>query len=167
MHFGHVTVLGDGYMLKLCIPTPDELWLKKMMLEDAATMSYNHAYGGTIDFPESRWEEWYAKWVSCSDGSKYYRYLIDGDIFVGEAAYHLEDGRYLADILIYAPQRGKGYGREALSLLIEKAAENGIEELFDSIAADNAAAISLFSFLGFETVKKDSETVLVRKRIKK
>lgn len=33
-------------MLKLCIPTPDELWLRKMMLEDAATMSYNHAYGG-------------------------------------------------------------------------------------------------------------------------
>ena len=41
-------------------PTFEELWFIEKLLSDPETMSYNHAYGGTINFPKEQWEEWYA-----------------------------------------------------------------------------------------------------------
>ena len=37
-------------MLTLYEPKYEDLWFRQMMLEDEDTMSYNHAYGGTIPF---------------------------------------------------------------------------------------------------------------------
>lgn len=37
-------------MIDLYIPQYEDLWFRKMFLSDEATMSYNHAWGGTIDF---------------------------------------------------------------------------------------------------------------------
>ena len=38
-------------------PTIEELWFIEKLLSDPETMSYNHAYGGTINFPKEQWEE--------------------------------------------------------------------------------------------------------------
>ncbi len=35
-------------MLTLYEPKYEDLWFRKMMLADEDTMSYNHAWGGTI-----------------------------------------------------------------------------------------------------------------------
>ena len=36
-------------MVELYIPQIDDLWFRKLIMSDEATMSYNHAWGGTID----------------------------------------------------------------------------------------------------------------------
>ena len=38
-------------MIELYKPNLEELWFKEKMMNDEDTMSYNHAYGGTIPFP--------------------------------------------------------------------------------------------------------------------
>ncbi len=96
-------------MLELYIPKLSELWFKQKMLEDPATMSYNQGYGGTIAFPEERWDGWYQRWIQQCDGIRYYRYLRDGNDFVGEIAFHLEGGRWLEEVLGGAEKRATGY----------------------------------------------------------
>ena len=41
-------------MLHLHKPTREELRFRQELLSDPSTMSYNHAYGGTIVFPPAR-----------------------------------------------------------------------------------------------------------------
>ena len=129
-------------MLELYEPYIDDLWFKEQMLSDAQTMAYNHAYGGTIPFPKERWADWHDRWITNHNGSRFYRYLKDDCIFVGEVAYHFDEERqiYLADVIVYAPYRGKGYGRKGLMLLCDNAKANGIKKLYDGIAIDNPSA---------------------------
>ena len=58
-------------------PTIEELWFIEKLLSDPETMSYNHAYGGTINFPKEQWEEWYAYWMENVQGKRFYRYLYN------------------------------------------------------------------------------------------
>ncbi len=151
-------------MITLHKPQIEELWFKETMLDDQQTMSYNHAYGGTIPFPQEKWASWYAKWVETPDNKRFYRYIKENDTFLGEVAYHFDDERrmYLADVIVYAPHRRKGYGREALSLLCEAAKSQGIQTLFDDIAIGNPS-VSLFIQCGFREVLRTDECILVRK----
>ena len=86
--------------------------------------------------------------------------------FVGEIAYHLNQKRqiYLADVIIHASVRGKGYGKEALELLCEAARANGIEELYDDIASDNPSW-KMFLRHGFVIDWQDETTAMVKKRL--
>ena len=105
-------------MIEAYLPRPDELWFRRKMLADEATMAYNRAYGGTVDFPEERWPDWYGRWVAHPEG-RYYRYLRESASgeFVGEIAYHFDGEKYLADVIVYAPYRRRGYGAAGLALL--------------------------------------------------
>ena len=62
-------------MLKLYTPKFEDLWFRQQLMIDEATMSYNHAWGGTIDFPESSWQGWYDFWIENPEGKRFYRYL--------------------------------------------------------------------------------------------
>ena len=151
-------------MLEAVIPSLEEMWFRQMLLADEETMAYNHAWGGTIPFPREDWEEWYEKWVACHDGKRYYRYLKDGDNFVGEAAYHYDpdcDG-YMADIIILSSFRGRGYGSRGLEILCSAARENGITALYDDMASDNTAE-AMFLKQGFREVYRTKEKILLRK----
>ena len=153
-------------MLELYEPHIEDLWFKEKMLSDEPTMSYNHAYGGMIPFPKERWAGWYDRWIKNHDGKRFYRYVRQNDAFVGETAYHLDEERqmYIADVIIYAPYRGKGYGRKALLMLCEAAKGNGIQELYDDIAIDNSA-VALFLNAGFTEVLQTGEYILVKKEL--
>lgn len=153
-------------MPELYTPELADLWFKETMLRDEKTMSYNHAYGGTIAFPREKWALWHKKWITEHEGKRFYRYLAEGDTFIGEVAYRFdeESRRWLADVLIHAPHRGKGYGRKALLLLCEAARKNGIETLCDEIAIDNPSA-ALFLSCGFEEVLRTEEYILVKKEL--
>lgn len=153
-------------MLSLYVLRREDLWFRQKMLADEATMSYNHAWGGTIDFPEENWDDWYDYWIAEPEGERFYRYLQDtatGD-FVGEIAYHSDGGNYIANIIIHAQYRGKGYGREGLKLLCEAAANNGIKALYDDIATDNTAA-KLFLELGFAEEYRTEEIIMLKKEL--
>lgn len=151
-------------MPELYLPTFEDLWFRQNLLDDDKTMSYNHAYGGRIDFSKSKWEKWYDFWVQNTENKRFYRYLKKGTIFLGEVSYHYDDekGIYLADILIFYPYRKKGFGTKGLQLLCQAAKENGINTLYDNIAADNPS-VSLFLKNGFTEAERNEEYVLVKK----
>ena len=149
-------------------PELEELSIRSRLLSDPETMQYNHAYGGTIDFPRERWADWYARWLEGRMGAHFYRYLCheESGAFVGEAAYHYDGafGEYLCDVLVSAQYRGRGFGRQGLELLCEAARENGIKRLADNIAVDNPAA-ELFQRCGFRERLRNGEYILMEKEL--
>ena len=154
-------------MIRFYIPKFEDLWFRQQLLEDPETMSYNHAYGGTIDFPEDRWEAWYSKWIADTGGDRWYRYLQPEDgSFVGEAALHFDEDRgiWIADILIAASCRGKGFGRAALEMLCEEAGKAGITELYDDIASDEPA-VGMFLKAGFTEDCRTDEYIMLKKTL--
>ena len=154
-------------MLTLYKPTYEDLWFRQTMLADEATMSYNRAWGGTIPWPKEKWAGWYEYWILQHAGKRYYRYLKNKDgQFVGEIAYHYDDdiGHEIANVIIYAPYRRKGYGGEALDLLCSAAKSNGVAVLYDDIAIDNPA-IKLFLNHGFTEERRTDEKIYLRKAL--
>lgn len=147
-------------------PTFEELSFRQVLLGDPATMAYNHAYGGTIDFPRERWGDWYDRWVEDASGERFYRYLYDPRTgnFVGEAAYHhdVELDGYICDVIVPAACRGRGYGTQGLALLCAAAKANGVGRLYDNIAADNPS-VTVFLRSGFREVSRNEEYILVVK----
>lgn len=153
-------------MIALYTPKVKDLWFKEKLLSDEDTMAYNHAYGGTIPFPKEKWEAWHDRWLVNHDNHRFYRYIRCDNTFVGEVAYHLdpEQNIYLADVIVYAPYRGNGYGKAALQLLCDAARENGIIVLYDEIATDNPS-VALFLKCGFREVLHTEEYILVKKEL--
>ena len=152
-------------MIELRKPAFSDLSFRRSLLADEKTMAYNHAYGGTIDFPPDRWEDWYEKWCLDPSGDRFYRYLFDTEsgAFVGEAAYHKTDsGVFLCDVVVHSAFRGQGFGKAGLAALLAAAKENGLSSLSDEIAADNPS-LGLFLAMGFSVTKKTAEKTVVTK----
>ena len=105
-------------------------------------------------------------WVGEADAAdRYYRYLKDGTGRpVGEIAYHYDGdaGITLANVIVYAPCRGNGYGGEGLELLCRAAAANGIRTIRDDIAADNPA-VSMFLARGFEEEYRTDAVIMLKR----
>ncbi len=154
-------------MLTLYEPKLEDLWFRQMMLADEETMSYNHAWGGTIPWPEEEWKGWYDCWIANPKGKRYYRYLKNKDgQFIGEIAYHYdaEIRHEIANVIIYSQYRRKGYGSDALDLLCSAAKSNGISVLYDDIAIDNPA-IKLFLKHGFTEEYRTEEKIYLKKEL--
>ena len=152
-------------MLKVVKPELEDLWFRESMMADIETMSYNDAWGGTIPFPKEDWEEWYTLWVRNSGQERYYRYLKDdaNKVFVGEISYHFDKLRniYICDVIIKAEFRKQGFGTQGIQLLCEAAKANGVEVLYDNIAADNPSA-HLFLKNGFSIEFQNDEILMVK-----
>ena len=152
-------------MLKVVKPELEDLWFRESMMADIKTMSYNDAWGGTIPFPKEDWEEWYTLWVRNSGQERYYRYLKDdaNKVFVGEISYHFDKLRniYICDVIIKAEFRKQGFGTQGIQLLCEAAKANGVEALYDNIAADNPSA-HLFLKNGFSIEFQNDEILMVK-----
>ena len=152
--------------LELYEPKLEDMWFRQKMLEDDETMSYNAHWGGAVSFPKEDWEEWYNHWVINNESKRYYRYVKDGDNFVGEIAYHYDEtyGGNVANVIIYAKYRKQGYGTEALNLLCQAVKDSGANVLYDDIAIDNPA-ISLFLKAGFVEQYRTNEIILLKKEL--
>lgn len=152
--------------LELYKPNLEDLWFRQKMLEDEETMSYNARWGGAVSFPKEDWEDWYNHWVINHEDKRFYRYVKDGDIFIGEVAYHFDKtyNGYVADVIIYAKYRRQGYGTEALNMLCKAVKESGASVLYDDIAIDNPA-ISLFLKVGFKEQYRTNEIILLKKEL--
>jgi RimJ/RimL family protein N-acetyltransferase len=158
--------LQEMFMV-LYTPTLEDMWFKKELLADPETMSYNHAYGGTIPFPRAKWAAWYDRWVEHHENKRFYRYLMTEDgTFVGEIAYRRDEERgiYIADVIVHAKYRGHGYGRTGLNLLCQAAKDNGVTVLYDDIAIDNPA-VTLFLKCGFAEEYRTDEIIMLKKQL--
>lgn len=154
-------------VITLYKPQLSDLWFRQKMLADEDTMSYNRAWGGTVSFPREVWEEWYSRWLSGTDGRRFYRCVKNekGD-FVGEIAYRYDDELhgYVLNVIICSEYRGLGYGSEALEALINAARESGISEVYDDIAIDNPA-VGMFLRRGFCEEYRTDEKIILRKTL--
>ena len=56
--------------------------------------------------------------------------------------------------MIDAKYRGKGYSKEALTLLCEEARKNGIKELYDSFEVNRGNTLKIFESVGFKIVNE-------------
>lgn len=99
---------------------------------------------------------------------RYYRYLYEPglDDFVGEISYHYDEERriYLCDVMVLAKYRGCGFGTAGIDLICRAAKENGIDTLYDDIAADNPAC-HLFLKNGFTVDYQNHDVVMVKKQL--
>ncbi len=156
-------------MIILYKPELKDLWFREKLLADEDTMVYNHAWGGTIPFPESAWENWYDHWLVRHENKRFYRYLRDTEakVFLGEAAYHYDEKRmiWLADVIVFSEYRRKGYGTEGLKLLCENAKANGVDVLRDDIAVDNPS-VSLFLKAGFSEEYRTDKIIMLKKALR-
>ena len=154
-------------MIRLYKPEYDDLSFRRDLLSDEETMSYNHAWGGTIPFPEEDWADWYACWVADPGKDRFYRYILDErGAFIGEIAYRYDGelGGCAANVIVHARYRGKGYGGRALEALCAAAKDNGVGRLYDDIAADNPAA-GMFLRRGFSEVGRTKDKIILMKEL--
>lgn len=142
--------------LRLYIPQPEDGWFYRKMLSDPATMAYNAPWfppDGCIPDPESEWDDLQAGWIG-QEPERFYAYLqrkADG-AFVGDVNFHdtLDKDWWDMGIVIYAPERGKGYGKLGLRLLVDRAFRAaGISRLHNEFETTRDAAYRIHKAVGF------------------
>ena len=132
----------------------DQSYVK--MMSDPETMAYNAPWfppDGCIPEPEAEWLDLQAQWIG-KEPERFYAYLqrkCDG-AFVGDVNYHFnpEQNRYDMGIVVYAPERGKGYGRQGLLLLLDRAFKtDGVACLHNDFETTRDAAYHIHKAAGF------------------
>ena len=151
--------MNPDFEIKEYTPIIDDLWFREELLSDEKTMSFNHAYGGIIQFPKERWTEWYNKWIS-KEPDRYFAYIYVDKIKepIGEIYYYPDGDIHSMGILVVDKYRGKGYSYPALMELEKVAFEkNNINELSDMVPLDRVGAIKTFKKAGF--IHTDKEVI--------
>lgn len=142
--------------LQLYIPQLEDGWFYVKMISDPETMAYNAPWfppDGCIPEPESEWLELYGSWIG-KESERFYAFLqrkCDG-AFVGDVNYHYNPKKnwYDMGIVIYAPERGKGYGRQGLRLLLDRAFKvNSISRLHNDFETTREAGYHIHKAVGF------------------
>ena len=142
--------------LQLYIPRPEDGWFYVKMMSDPETMAYNALWfppDGCIPDPEAEWLRLQAHWIGKAP-ERFYAFLQrkrDG-AFVGDVNYHKNPERNRCDmgIVIFASERGKGYGKQGLSLLLDRAFYvDGIFRLHNEFERTRDAGYRIHKALGF------------------
>ncbi len=142
--------------LQFYIPRLADGWFYVKMMRDPATMAYNAPWfppDGCIPAPEDEWRRLWASWIGKTP-ERFYAFLQrKGDgAFVGDVNYHYNPKRdwYDMGIVIYAPERGKGYGKQGLHLLLDRAFQvDGISLLHNDFEPTREAAYHIHKAAGF------------------
>lgn len=145
-------------LLQIYVPKREDGWFHKKMMSDPATMAYNAPWfppDGCIPNPEAEWDDLQADWIG-QEPKRFYAFLrrsSDG-AFVGDVNYHYnpEQDWWDMGIVIYAPERGKGYGRQGLRLLADKAFSDGVRRLHNDFETTRDAAYQIHRAVGFREV---------------
>lgn len=133
-------------------PEYDDLEFVSKLWADEETMK---DIGGVFDFPESKWEMFYKKMVYPTDGKNFYCivYTIN-DEAIGEVSFHgydLVTKIARCNVKIHYKYRNKGYGEEALKLLLEYFfLDFGGGMIIDSVPTESA--IKIAKNLGFKEI---------------
>lgn len=156
--------------LQLHIPTLNELAYREKIMSDPETMSYNKGYDlpfrgyhkdtGCIDFPKSEWQEWYDYFIG-QEPERFYAYILrrEDSAFIGEVNLHKSDVHdyYEMGIVLEAGYRGRGYAKEALSLLLQHAFEVlGAKSVHNAYEDTRDAAVRTHLACGFKKYKHDN-----------
>lgn len=156
--------------LYLHIPTYEELWYRRKMMQDPDTMSYNRGYDldfegydkatGCLAFPEQEWADWYAYFIG-QEPWRFYAYIVrkaDG-AFIGEVNVHRNPNApwYEMGIVLEAKYRGRGYAAEALQLLLQHAFEEmNADAVHNDFEEARSAALRIHLAAGFTIYRKEN-----------
>ena len=157
--------MNDGE-LELYIPRPEDGRFYVTMMTDPATMSYNAPWfppDGCIPDAEDEWKRLCAEWID-REPERFYAFLrrVSDGAFVGDVNFHLnaDGGRHDMGIVIFAPERGKGYGKRGLRLLLDRAFRvAGISFLHNDFETARVAAYRIHRELGFREVGQENGVV--------
>lgn len=156
--------------LELHVPGPGELDFRQKLLSDPATMAYNRGYDlgfpayhndtGCIDFPQEAWADWYARWVN-GGRERFYAYLRDKETgeFLGEVSLREIEGPgvYEMGIVLHSAQRGKGYSKKGLRLLLDHAfGALGARRVTNCFEPSREAALRIHKAAGFQVEKEEN-----------
>ena len=110
----------EGRKIYIRTPKLEELKYTEKLWGDVDSM---RDVGKTISFPQYKWDSFYKKMVSPTDGRNLYCLVFDyDDNPVGEASFHGYDSvtkTARLNVRIEASKRGLGYGSEAIQLILE------------------------------------------------
>lgn len=151
-------------MLTVVLPAREHMPFRQAMLADPATMAYNAPWAppeGCLPFPKERWDAWLDRWTG-HEPERFCAFLAEeaGEL-VGEICWY----GYGAGmgVVIGAAHRGKGYGKEGLRLLIDRAfGHPEIAALTNAFEADRAAALAAHLALGFVPVGEKDGVMTLR-----
>jgi ribosomal protein S18 acetylase RimI-like enzyme len=90
-------------------------------------------------------------------GAAWYRLFTQKDAGFG----FVDEGTPELAIAVVPSRRGRGFGHELLSGLLERAREDEFEAISLSVAKDNPA-VTLYESYGFERVREDDGAVVMR-----
>ena len=153
----------NGKLIYIKQPEISEFNFISKLWADEETM---RDIGGTYDFSEDKWENFYDKMVYPGDGKNFYCliYEVNSNKPVGEVSFHGYDcvtksARF--NIKILYSERRKGYGEEAARLLLEYYfLDFGGKMIIDNVKTDEG--IKLIQKLGFEVTGQYKDEVGVR-----
>ena len=148
--------------LELYIPKPEDGRFYVQMMSDPETMAYNAPWfppDGCIPEAEQEWKRLSSDWIG-HEPERFYAYLrrtADG-AFVGDVNFHCTPARDWWDmgIVIYAPERGKGYGKEGLRLLAAYAFSHAVRRLHNDFETDRDAAYRIHRAVGFREIGREN-----------
>ena len=159
--------------LYLHIPAYEELWYRRKIMQDSDTMNYNKGYDlnlndydkatGCIDFPETKWADWYTYFIG-QEPHRFYAYIVresDGE-FIGEVNVHRNEdaGWYEMGIVLEAKYRGMGYAGTGLGLLLQYAFEKiGVEAVHNEFEEERSAALQTHLSAGFSRYRQENKVV--------
>ena len=145
--------------LRLYIPRFEDGWFYVRMMSDPATMAYNAPWfppDGCIPNPEEEWAAIQSAWIGNAP-MRFYAFLqrMSDGAFVGDVNYHRAPGQAWCDmgIVICAPERGRGYGKQGLRLLTERAFRiDGVACLHNDFETARGAALRIHKAAGFREI---------------
>ena len=133
-------------------PSFYELSLTKDLLSDKLTMSFNDKWGGTVDFDNSKWANFFSEYIDDKNDNEYFHIYNIENIFVGEIStrYDSKYDSYMLNIKVKYEFRGNDYAKDALSVFLDYLFNNKkIEKIVNDVALDNKAAIEFLKKMGF------------------
>lgn len=157
-----ILLKGDKVMLRP--PEPAELAYIRWLWSDPETMA---PVGGPVELDKERAVSWYARWVNPGRSTAGYCLVFSREEDpVGEVSFQNYDpetrGAEL-NLKIAAPERGKGYGKEALQLFLDwyfNVFEG--ESLVDDVGLDNVGGRIALERFGFQHDPAVTDTVRLR-----
>lgn len=150
----------------LYVPKYNELEYYNNILLDPKTMEYNAGFNLNLDGYEYETgcvksfdkEKWYKKQIL--DKNRYFAYVINkqDNLPLGYVNFHFDEIklRHTCGVIIEYKYRNKGYGREALNLLLNKAfLQYNLDSLSCSISYKDTKTLKFFMNNGFKDIKED------------
>lgn len=152
--------IKEGKLIYLKSPDFNELDEVAKLWSDEATMK---EVGGAVVFKKERYQDWYQRMINPGDGKNHYCLIYNNqNKVVGEVSFHRFDKICkMADfnIKIYDHHRGKGYAKEAMTLMMDYYFnEFGGDVLRDEVS--NEKGQCTLSNFGFEMIMKTEQGLL-------